>query len=1388
LRLLLATILFLLAGTASAQTVRNPTDSSTPCPDGSKRIVWIYPPDAGIPGNATSIACDAPGGCTASPASACLKMLDKEQPLGEQGPPPVHGDPPTNPSLSDLPDLPAVPPSVGAFRPSAPVDGTALPQPATVCSAGTGWDFEDVLTPDQTGVPAWIATMQGWIGDFLPDSPFGNTKNVDLDLRAAPVYGNAAPIDRIRPPGWVPDIEKQIGGDYWKFSQPVNAHGDFWISSRYRRYSWGQHPGDTWEETAVGTLTSPTCQLDANFVSFRMSGGQSTSQRVELLVQNAKPADYYGVRFPGFLGDHVAGSGHGTQFPNVPTVPQQFPPLAGLWTVVRSATSQDRNETDWMQVYAFDVRAFRGRKMRLRIVDDARSECVLFQNGVCKQMAVEHINADDFRFADAAPSMTNWFLYDERRCGFPGGDQNECSPVGNVASEPPLWGVTDVHAHPMANIGFGGHVVWGDMSDRLLDVYNCSHNLPAISGPGARDAITNSAESSACYVAGDIDAIVSGALLAGCSQLAVVPFVGIGIAGVCSYLVAEETAALLTLPVIEGLRLHGAEKMPSGAVNVGLPLIGVLAELDKLTLGQPLQSFNEGMLPSFDSWPNATPTVSWYDPTGEWHSFSGLGKSHNLYQVDMVRRAYEGGMRLGVWDVVSSRGLAFIADGKTYSDWQALKEETDAAKRIVATNLSDIATIVLTPEEAESVIRAGRMAVMLGSEVDELGRMRVDGREWPRSPHTPGDSMQKQVDDLWELGIRKITPVHSSNNPIGGPAIFTDQYVGNNHFLNRTDEDGDPSVLDLPEVNFVIDRTMIPTLPFQLLLAKIPFLQEVGAKSDPPWNPGGWFHLDMEPVVADKWVLTDPSNLQDQVTYRVGESKPKSYKTCKGVRIDDNTKKCADGNMPVVVTSMKDVDGSWRKPGDVFDKQFLVAQTIGPTMSTFIRPVGRCDLHNTVIPRNAYTFGDAIDAEFNTLSAHRNAFGLGHDGRTFLMAAMRRGMILDVDHMSQKMRIAAYQLAETFASESRQNSHTVCSEIHLVCGDYPYMGVHTTVRGLEKEGSPLPEFVFQFGSTDESTRTPSEIDYIAKNFGTVGVFPRGSAFIPPNYGGRCHADRDCQGWNPGVLLTDPHTCVAPTAGAPTTCLTRPGSPLLIRDFELPTEVANDCDTSSKTFAVKYLWLMKRMNGHGLALSTDLNGLIGSVNPRFGGATPGKDVCGGDKRGIPGETVLFGGWKALLPEAQRREHSGVWYTDYEASSVNSDRAAKWTDTYPSHKRWRQVVARGKGQLREDSAPRFTTMEEVVYYNAHGPVLPIHRWSDQTGNAPGAQMFPMVRWRNFESGWDFNLDGLQHIGLLPDLIQDMRNDGVQWEQLTPLFHGAQDYIDLWKRSVSIGKAHP
>jgi len=45
------------------------------------------------------------------------------------------------------------------------------------------------------------------------------------------------------------------------------------------------------------------------------------------------------------------------------------------------------------------------------------------------------------------------------------------------------------------------------------------------------------------------------------------------------------------------------------------------------------------------------------------------------------------------------------------------------------------------------------------------------------------------------------------------------------------------------------------------------------------------------------------------------------------------------------------------------------------------------------------------------------------------------------------------------------------------------------------------------------------------------------------------------------------------------------------------------------------------------------------------------------------------------------------------------------------------------------------------------------------------------------YDFNVDGLAHIGLLPDMVADLKNIGVSDEQLQPLFGSAQAYINMW-----------
>lgn len=47
-------------------------------------------------------------------------------------------------------------------------------------------------------------------------------------------------------------------------------------------------------------------------------------------------------------------------------------------------------------------------------------------------------------------------------------------------------------------------------------------------------------------------------------------------------------------------------------------------------------------------------------------------------------------------------------------------------------------------------------------------------------------------------------------------------------------------------------------------------------------------------------------------------------------------------------------------------------------------------------------------------------------------------------------------------------------------------------------------------------------------------------------------------------------------------------------------------------------------------------------------------------------------------------------------------------------------------------------------------------------------------------DFNTEGLAHIGLLPDLIEDVRRDGVSDAELEPLFRSAEAYIRMWEKA--------
>ena len=48
------------------------------------------------------------------------------------------------------------------------------------------------------------------------------------------------------------------------------------------------------------------------------------------------------------------------------------------------------------------------------------------------------------------------------------------------------------------------------------------------------------------------------------------------------------------------------------------------------------------------------------------------------------------------------------------------------------------------------------------------------------------------------------------------------------------------------------------------------------------------------------------------------------------------------------------------------------------------------------------------------------------------------------------------------------------------------------------------------------------------------------------------------------------------------------------------------------------------------------------------------------------------------------------------------------------------------------------------------------------------------------FDFNVDGLAHVGLLPDFVADLGNIGLNEKDLEPLFNSATRFIDVWHRA--------
>ena len=258
-------------------------------------------------------------------------------------------------------------------------------------------------------------------------------------------------------------------------------------------------------------------------------------------------------------------------------------------------------------------------------------------------------------------------------------------------------------------------------------------------------------------------------------------------------------------------------------------------------------------------------------------------------------------------------------------------------------------------------------------------------------------------------------------------------------------------------------------------------------------------------------------------------------------------------------------------------------------------------------------------------------------------------------------------------------------------------------------------------------------------------------------------------------------------------------------------IPNDCPGSTKTLAQMYCYSLDKMNGKGVGLASDLP-MVDALSPRFGpysawALTTEDDESlkknlrytdriaqtNGVKYDVPmrgyNEEFYKGGqvdgfeedvWKALAAT-----ECGVSFNALPGGRIQNLAKGLAANSENEIDRWSILLGAGAWEqaamycLKNSVLPESITIHDEgakrEIAGMYNTILPIwNLWKAKNGNNE-----PVRRCVTGNRHWDFNLDGLAHYGLMPDMLQDLKNIGFTNLQLTPLFSSAEDYIRMWEK---------
>jgi microsomal dipeptidase-like Zn-dependent dipeptidase len=362
---------------------------------------------------------------------------------------------------------------------------------------------------------------------------------------------------------------------------------------------------------------------------------------------------------------------------------------------------------------------------------------------------------------------------------------------------------------------------------------------------------------------------------------------------------------------------------------------------------------------------------------------------HQQMWYEWMRRAKDGGLKSIIALTVNSEVLGRALGGDApYDDKTTADRQIDSLIAFVHRH-RDFLDTATSAARMRQVVNEGKMAVIMGMEVDNIGN-------FYQNIQVTNEQIRNEITRLKNKGIRYIFPVHVTDNKFGGAAVYKDFFnFGNKYSSGQPVTSLNPNLYPpvLPGNLFKVETAPDRNIGFRLAQGELGEYLPLAIKMRPLLElieAGGFPVIPPPPLVEPVFFST--TNLAVKATVDpaiIALRSSQQYQLAKKLFLDRN-----------------------------------------PELDTYAG-----------IVRSATEKG-----------GHRNISGISAEGDFFIKELMRQGMMIDMDHASEKSVNDIIRIA--------------------VRNDYPVNSGHNSLRGR---------------NDNEKTRTRTQLDTMRLLGGMMGI-------------------------------------------------------------------------------------------------------------------------------------------------------------------------------------------------------------------------------------------------------------------------------------------------------------